>query len=322
MASPRETRMIIVTGRKRIGKSNETLRQLYRFYTQGANARKALIIDPNNEYGAYELHESGIGKTIVRVPLLGHDDILKFNRQKFIEIRRIVPIDKYGYPLAPEQTDELILKTLTEFRSGCLFIEDLNTIFGDSLPKRVSGFFSNNAHRDCDIVLQMQSVGRVLPKMYQNAQFFRFHQQLDSIDNSKNKLQEDYEIFKIAEHLVGFQYNSGNIRYFIWVDKEDKKIRGNYTSNMFAHACMSYLSENDKIVNKEYNKKDLLSNNRKYSTQLDAIIYLIERLFNEYSIIPFDKRPFVDAARQRLESKSKKRSVIDSGKNDILMLGE
>ncbi len=279
----RETKLIIVTGRKRIGKSNETLRMLIYEYISGSHPRKVLIFDPNNEYGAYEMYANGT-KSIVRVPVLGHNDILKFNKQRHVEIRRIVPINAYGYPLAPEEQDTLIVKMMTEFRGGCLWIEDLNTVFGDSLPKKVSGFFSNNAHRDCDIVMQMQSIGRVLPKMWQNTQLVRFHAQLDSVDQSKDKLREDYEIFKVAQLMVDFQYNTGNQRFFVWVDKEDKKIRGAYSRKMFDKAIMEYLEENAGIVKKELNRTDYITGKKKYEPA-QALNVVKARLYKEYCTV-------------------------------------
>ena len=278
--SARETKLIVVTGRKRIGKSNETLRFMYNEYTRGLFARKGLIFDPNNEYGAYELYANG-RKTIVNVPLLLPQDITKFNKQKVVEIRRIVPLDKYNQPLLPEDQDDLLVKMMSEFRGGCLWIEDLNTVFGDSLPKKVSGFLSNNAHRDCDIILQMQSIGRILPKMWQNTQIVRFHSQLDSVEQSKNKLKEDYEIFKIAQEMINYQYNNGNTRFFVWVDKEDKKIRGNYSKGMFDKAVMDYLSENNHIVKREMNKIDFTTGGKKYTAQ-EALSAVKDGLFREY----------------------------------------
>jgi hypothetical protein len=278
--SVRETKLIVVTGRKRIGKSNETIRILYNEYIRGVHARKALIFDPNNEYGAYEMYDRG-RKTIINVAVLGHNDILQFNKQKMVEIRRIVPINKYGYPLSPDEQDELIVKMMTEFRGGCLCIEDLNTVFGDSLPKKVSGFFSNNAHRDCDIIIQMQSIGRILPKMWQNTQVIRFHAQLDSVDQSKGKLKEDYEIFKISQLMVNYQYEHGNVRFFVYVDKEDKKIRGSYSKAMFEKAVMDYLGENDWLVKKEMNRVDFNTGKKKYTAQM-ALDSVKNKLTKEY----------------------------------------
>jgi len=279
----RETKLVVVTGRKRIGKSNETLRTLYNEYCRGQHGRKVLIFDPNNEYGAYELYDRG-GIVIVNVPLLGHNDILSFNKQKVVEIRRIVPVNNFGQPLTPDEQDDLIVKMMSEFRGGCLFIEDLNTVFGDSLPKKVSAFFTNNAHRDCDIIIQMQSIGRILPKMWQNTQMIRFHAQLDSVDQSKEKLKEDYEIFKIAQLMVDFQYNAGNTRFFVWVDKEDKKIRGAYSRAMFDKAIMDYLEENQNIVQKEIKRIDFLTNQRKY-TPSQALQVVKNKLYKEYCTV-------------------------------------
>lgn len=275
----RETKLIIVSGRKRIGKSNETLRYLFRDYTRGLNARKVLIYDPNNEYGAYELYE-GNNKSIIKVPILGHNDILKYNKQKRVEIRRIVPVNEYGIGLTADEQDELVVKIMSEFRGGCLWIEDLSTVFGDALPKRVSGFFTNNAHRDCDIILQLQTVARILPKMWGNTNAIRFHKQLDSIDQSEKKLKEFYPLFKITQIMVDNQYNNGNIRYFLWVDMDDLKIRGNYSMPMFRHAVKEYLLERPSFIKKEVNR--LKYSGAEKCTNSDAINSLVNRLIKEY----------------------------------------
>lgn len=274
----RETKLIIVSGRKRIGKSNETLRFLLREYTKGSHPRKVLIYDPNNEYGSYELYE-GTKKSIVKIPMLGHDDILKFNKQNLVEMRRIVPIDKYGKPLSGEEQDKLIVKCMTEFRGGCLWVEDLNVVFGDTLPKRVTGFFTNNAHRDCDIILQLQSISRILPKMWSNCNSVRMHKQLDSADQSKNKLKDNYELFKIAQILVNEEYDKGNIRFFVWIDMDDHKIRGAYSLAQYKMAVREYISENPVQIKREMSKMNFGGNNY---TQDDALQSLTNRLIKEF----------------------------------------
>lgn len=281
MSEPRETKLVVVTGRKRIGKSNETLRLLSNEYIKGQFPRKVLIYDPNNEYGGYKLYNKDGTFNTVNVKMLGHNDIVKFNKQKVIEIRRIVPLDNFGKPLQPEEQDDLIVKMMGEFRGGCLFIEDLNTIFGDSLPKKVSAFFTNNAHRDCDIVIQMQSIGRILPKMWQNTQVVRFHSQLDSVVQSKEKLKEDFDIFSIAQLMVEHQYNIGNKRFFVWVDKEEKKIRGNFSRGNFMKAVTEFLEDNSALVKAETNKIDLETGKKKY-TPKDAVNALKKRFYDEY----------------------------------------
>jgi hypothetical protein len=196
----------------------------------------------------------------------------------------------------PDEQDDLIVKMMMEFRGGCLFIDDLNTVFGDSLPKKVSGFFSNNAHRDCDILMQMQSVGRVLPKMWQNTNAVRFHKQLDSVKSSKAKLKDDYEIFLLAEKLVNFQYANGNKRFFVWVDKDENKIRGAFNKAMFERAIIDYLEENPSVLREEQDKVDLsvfLNKNAGGSGSIEevgsrrkpvaeAVAAIKERLFSEF----------------------------------------
>jgi hypothetical protein len=194
-------------------------------------------------------------------------------------MRRIVPIDKYGKPLSGEEQDKLIVKCMTEFRGGCLWVEDLNVVFGDTLPKRVTGFFTNNAHRDCDIILQLQSISRILPKMWSNCNSVRMHKQLDSADQSKNKLKDNYELFKIAQILVNEEYDNGNIRFFVWIDMDDHKIRGAYSLAQYKMAVREYISENPVQIKREMSKMNFGGNNY---TQDDALQALTNRLIKEF----------------------------------------
>lgn len=247
--------LICATGLQGVGKSYQTLKQaIYQAYV-ATNKRSALIFDTNGEYANYEI--DGVNHKIK--PILP-TEIIKFGNQPNKEVRRIAPFHANGQPMSPEETEKLLIKTMTEYRGGTLIIEDLNRIFADALPVTISGAMVNVRHRNCDVVYHMQSVGRLLPKMRQNTRIVRFHYQLDSIQDSADKLAGESEIFFIAEKLVQKQFEMGgeNERFFVYIYREIKKIKGAFSPRMFADAILEYISENPKSINVLVRKRNSL----------------------------------------------------------------
>lgn len=254
MSETRENRMLIVTGRQRIGKSNETLRNMFDDIIP--EGRKCLILDINNEYGQYKIHYSDGTTKVHPIKRIKHKDIQAFSGQQKIEIVRVIPVHDNGKPMSPEEIDLAWVRALRLFKGGVVLMEDINNIFSDTLPKQLSASLTNKAHRDADLIVHMQSVGRILPKMLQNAEFVRFHFQLDSIKNSEDKLKDEYALFSVAQNIVSRQYQAGAamlkinpkdekgnrlIRKYVYVNRVDQKIFGAFTKRMMYDACAEFL---------------------------------------------------------------------------------
>ena len=269
--------LICATGLQGVGKSHETLKQaIYQAYVAPPNTRRsALIYDVNNEYSKYEI--DGVMHYIK--PILPNQ-IIAFGNQPQTEVRRIVPFHPNGQPMGPEDTEKLLIQVMSQYRNGTLIIEDLNRIYADALPVSVSGMFVNVRHRNCDCVYHMQSVGRLLPKMRQNTRIVRFHYQLDSIASSKDKLAGVAKIFTKAEKLVQKQYDSGNIRFFVYIYRETKKIKGLFSPRMFADAIKEYLYENPKETQIIERRRD--NNGKKMYTYQEAILLRLDEMFKKY----------------------------------------
>lgn len=284
-----EVNLTVVAGRKRIGKSNETIKQLLFKYVAKLR-RRCIIYDHNNEYGEYIIDQYNQDGTInpnakvVRIDTLPHDKIALFSAQKTIEIRRIVPVDKFGRKMMADQQEQLIIKMMDEFRNGCIFIEDLNTVFGDTLPVTVTGFITNNAHRNCDVLFHVQDIGRLVPKIWQNTNIVRLHKMLDGVDKSKHKITIEYEIFKIAELMVEAIYALGgkaNESFFVYVDRDYKKIRGKYTTALYLNAIKQYVDiDGQKLIKRIENQRN--ENNQKKYTYQQARQLVITQLFHRY----------------------------------------
>jgi hypothetical protein len=258
---PRECSLTITSGRKRIGKSQETLKRLIK-YTQHTSVRKGrnvIIFDFNNEYGTYIIKEKG-GEYPIHIRRIHIDQLKDLKRLSTPQIRRIVPIHPDGTGMNSQETEQLLIQIIQKFRGGCLYIEDFNTVFGDNLPDSVTGLLCNNAHRNADIIITMQSISRIGTKQRQNTNLVRFHYQLDNLVDYKNKLAGDFEIFRITQIMVEKQYHANNIRYFVFIDRDYSKIRGNYSREMLVDAIEDYISENISAIKHILQRKDKMGN--------------------------------------------------------------
>ncbi|KKS77404.1 MAG: hypothetical protein UV51_C0007G0002 [Candidatus Woesebacteria bacterium GW2011_GWC1_42_9] len=269
--------LLIATGGQGIGKSYTSLKQaIYQAYVAKFK-RSSLIFDTNGEYAAYEI--DGVTH---RIKAIGHgnNDIIKFGNTKVPEVRRIAPFHANGMPMAPEEAEALLTRAVTFYRGGTLIIEDLNRIYGDSLPQTITGLLCNVRHRNCDVVFHLQSIGRILPKMRQNTKIIRYHYQLDSIEDSREKLAGEIEIYKIAEKMVNKQQDEGNTHFLIYVYREIKKLKGNFSNRMLSEAIQDYISENERVIKPLLIKRDLKG--KKINSYETALNQKTVELFKKY----------------------------------------
>jgi hypothetical protein len=203
---------------------------------------KGLILDFNDEFGEFNVKSIALE----HVPV--------FMAHPKPDVRRIRPYFLSGgkwQPMGAAEKIETLEKVLDKkkigFRGGCLLIDDINKYVDDSeMPKDLTGMLAGNAHSDLDMIIHYQSIGRMLPKVWQNTNIIRYHSQFDSMLQSRNKLKDLLEVFQIAEIIVNDQYyNKKNKRFFLYVDRDSGKIIGNYTYQMFDAALTEYLSQND-----------------------------------------------------------------------------
>ncbi len=131
----------------------------------------------------------------------------------------------------------------------------------------------------------MQSIGRVLPKMRQNCEQFRFHHQLDEVEDSENKLTGNFSrVFKVAELLIGKQYKAGQallrkndkdalgdrlIRKFVYIHRKRNNIIGGFDKRMLYDACIEFLIRNSGEYAHIYRRTDL--SGKRLFTQQEAM---------------------------------------------------
>lgn len=290
----RDNLLTIVTGRKRVGKSHESIKQLLFYAFMAKHKRKSLIFDINNEFSVYEI--DGTPHKIKRLP---ENELIAYSKSTEGDIRRIVPLKPDGMPMDEQETENLLIKVIWYFRNGNLLIEDLNVIYGDSLPVKFSGLLCNNAHRGCDILLHLQSAARLVPKMRQNCNILRVHHQLDDMDDSKGKLAGDYKILKIAQLMVNRQVREGNVRFFCYVYRDDGQIKGAFSPKMLAQAIEDFILENPSELQPILQRRDKAGKKiYTYEEALKVKVHEMYHIFNGNVTAPGPKPEVKKAVKQ------------------------
>lgn len=272
----RENNFIIGSGKKGGGKSYETYFDEIMPYCYGeltGQPRKVLIFDINGEYESTkpkaEIHIKKYDPRPFKIPIIRPEDIPKFTIRREAGIFRVVmshynpvfdsktgmQIKNAGSPLDEDEMIRLLNYCLENFKKGLFLIEDVSGIFGDRIPKTVAGFITRNRHLNLDIVMHVQSIAVILPRMWQNVNYVRFHKQLDGVDKSKMKLGSKYDMFQIVENIVDHKFFvEKNERFFTWVDISNSKIIGKFSRKDAERAVDEYIeqSANRRInLNKE-----------------------------------------------------------------------
>ena len=245
----REPKLGMAVGKKGIGKTYQTQILLdsyvYGNPQKGVKPRKVLILDVNDEFVQYKA--------------ISMKDLVKFSVMPHAEIRRVRPFnEETGIRLTLNEIADCLWEILHYFRGGMLLIEDINRYISDFLPNDLVGAICSNRHTDLDIIMHFQSIGRITTKIWQNANWLRFHKNSDSVERHRNKFPDKYEMFCIAENIVNSQYFNDNKYYYIYIDLDEEKIRGKITLKMIDTGIDEYLSKNyNSLVKPAINKKNL-----------------------------------------------------------------
>tara|TARA_R110002074_G_scaffold45138_9_gene117208 strand:+ start:1875 stop:2687 length:813 start_codon:yes stop_codon:yes gene_type:complete len=268
----REPKLGLAVGKKSIGKTYQTKLLLNSYIkgnpAKGVKPRRVLILDVNDEFTEYRA--------------LSMKDVVKFSVMQKAEVRRIRPFNEdTGVRLTLDEVADYLWNILHYYRNGLLLIEDVNKYISDNLPNDLVGAICSNRHTDTDIIMHFQSIGRITPKIWQNSNWLRFHKNSDSVERHKNKFPDKYEMFTICENLINEQYFNGNQRFFVYVDLDDEKIKGNITANMIDEAIDDYLGKNYNSVVKPITNKTNLDDGKSI-TKSDAINQVRNRIKQQY----------------------------------------
>jgi len=267
----RECRIIIACGKRGVGKTVETVKMIDEYVSgnpsKGIPPRKALIFDVNDEFSSFWYF--GQQRSIKAIAI---KDILKFSVHPKVEVRRIRPFWDDGKKLTINDMGEVLGIILDNYRNGLLLVEDINKYLSDSMPSDLIGSLATSRHIGLDIVSHFQNIGRAgNPKLLGNLNMIRLHKTNDTVERHKNKFEEKTELLQIAENLVSKKYFEGDIRYYVFVDIENMKVRGKIAKSEAEDAIHQYITERysriispmlqlrDKKGKKTYNEESALS---------------------------------------------------------------
>jgi len=262
----------IAIGTKGVGKTFTTTQLIQQYLygnpAKGVPGRKVLILDINDEY-----------EQINSIPL---NYVAAFAAHPTIEARRIRPYNTDGTNMTLDQFAQALFFTLHNFKGGMLLLEDINKYISDNMPNDLIGAICTNRHSDMDIIIHFQSIGRISPKLWQNLNYIRFHKITDSVARHKNKFEDKVEMFTIAEFIVNEQYRI-NPRYYLYIDVDDEKIRGNINSQMIEKALDDYISNDySKLISPLLKRVDFSSGKNVKYNQQTAIKSVKDKLREKY----------------------------------------
>lgn len=253
----REPLLGVAVGRKGVGKTYSTTQLVQRYIVGtphlGVKPRRVLFFDVNDEYS--------------HIKSLNPSHITWFSAHRKIEARRIRPFWPDGTQMGLDDLVKVLGYILKHYRGGLLIIEDPNKYISDNLPSDLVGTICSARHVDLDIIMHYQGIGRIVPKLWQNMSWLRFHKNIESVDRHKQKYPDKVELLKIAETLVDTQYAAGNKYFHLYVDLEEDKIRGGFDKSMFEMACKDYIAENYNAVIKPLLAKKSLGKEKGHNAE-------------------------------------------------------
>jgi len=267
----REPQLGVAVGKRGIGKSYTTL-QIINQYAIGfggkSKPRRILIMDVNDEF--------------TNIKALNIIDVKLFSMHPKIEARRIRPFNADGSKMSLSDISQALFLIVDNFKGGLLLIEDINKYLTHHFPKDVVGAICTNRHSDLDIIMHYQAIGKVPTTVWENVNWVRFHKNNQSVDRHVKKFEDKYELLKITECLVDFQYQWGNQRFYAYCDIDNGKIKGEITQAMALKAIEDYMTHNyNKVVTPETRRIDL-NGKKVHESVAAASLFVKKRLLNDY----------------------------------------
>ena len=224
----RETCIIIVTGAPGTGKSYQSKKELIEYCKPnpkvGRTARKALIMDTNNEYSEFQtVHYDPDDKT---------DNGKNFKLLKNPEIRRVGAFKPNGRALTYADKNKAVV-VIGNYRMGLVFLEDLNTyILGVHKSEELVSALCSARHKGNDLIIHVQNLSAIEPRMWQNVTFVRFHYQVGKVKNDGKT--PNFELMRIVQYMVNYVYSQcpcqgdkcecGRKYFFVYVNTRRNKI--------------------------------------------------------------------------------------------------
>lgn len=280
----REAQLGIAIGQKGVGKSYSTLAMMQPILRGnsriGAKPRKVLILDVNNEFGDVQKDQN---PNFAHIRAIRLQDVGKWCHNGIIEARRVTILKEGGGQLTLRETADALGVILENFKNGLLLIEDISKFVSDSLPNDLIGAICTQRHKSCDIILHFQSVGKMAhPKLWANCNWLRIHKTEDTVKKHENKFGTDVTHLYLAEKMVNIEYEKGNVRFQLFVDKDMKKVKGAFTKKQFQQAIEQYLQDNYSIIKREVEKRDIHTGELVHKDRKTAVNFIINKYMKDY----------------------------------------
>lgn len=258
----REPKLLVAVGKKGVGKSYTT-KEMMNQYAYVNPKRRVLILDVNDEY--------------FDIKAISIQDISLFSVHPQIEVRRIRPFLDNGKRMTLDDIASTLFIILETFRNGLLLVEDINKYISDTMPNDLVGAICTNRHIGVDIIMHYQSIGRITSKVWQNLNIIRMHKITDAVKKHKHKFEDKYEYISIAEIMINQEYEKGNKHFFVYVDVDDEKVYGSFTTAQYDNAVNIFIQNNyANLINPMLNARGM--DGKKVHTAQSAITEYKTRL--------------------------------------------
>jgi hypothetical protein len=258
----REPKLLVAVGKKVVGKSYTT-KEMMNQYAYVNPKRRVLILDVNDEY--------------FDIKAISIQDVGLFSVHPHIEVRRIRPFLDNGKRMTLDDIASTLFIILETFRNGLLLVEDINKYISDTMPNDLVGAICTNRHIGVDIIMHYQSIGRITSKVWQNLNIIRMHKITDSVKKHKHKFEDKYEYISIAEIMINQEYEKGNKHFFVYVDVDDEKVYGSFTTAQYDNAVNIFIQNNyANVINPMLNARGM--DGKKVHTAQSAITEYKTRL--------------------------------------------
>lgn len=284
MTAPREAKMILVAGRKGVGKTYQTLVHVSNYLKNTAlkQGRKVLIFDVNNEFG--NIREDHKNKNFPNIGLIKLSQVPAFAKINQPVAKRVSVFKDNGGRMTLSEMATALGYILEHYRNGLLLIEDISKYITDSIPGDLIGSICTQRHVSVDLIIHVQTVGKLFnPKLWGNCNEVRLHRADDTIERHKTKVSGNIEHLLIMEKLIELKNKAGDKRFFCYLDKDTGKITGRFTKPEFLKAVESYLSSNyGRILKPLLDKRHIYTGELLYKNQKEAVIDYMRYLMKEY----------------------------------------
>ena len=264
--------MILVAGRKGVGKTFQTLLTISKYLktTATKRGRKVLIFDVNNEFG--DVQKDHKNTSLPKIGLIKLSQVPAFAKVNQAVVKRVSIFKDDGQRMTLSDMAKALGYILDHYRNGLLLIEDISKYITDSMPGDLIGSICTQRHVSVDVIIHVQTVGKLFnPKLWGNCNELRLHRADDTIKRHKDKISGNIEPLLIMEQLVEMKNKQGDKRFFCYLNKDHGKILGKFTKAEFLKAIEAYLSSNyNQILKPLLDKRDIYTGALIYKNQKEA----------------------------------------------------